>query len=79
MTRWHLLRNGRIVRSVTASDGESATAALRPAFADWVCSDVDWWAMQHRRALRPFPPTWNPFRAETATLATRQGLPRVSV
>ena len=79
MTRWHLMRHGRIIRTAWSSNGDCATIELRPTRIDTVVSDADWWAMQHRRALRNFPSTWNPLRAEADQLARRKGLPRVSV
>lgn len=77
MTRWHLLRAGRITRSTPAPDGDTATAALGPTQSELVISDADWWAMQHRRALRGVIPNWNPFRAQTEALASRRALPRL--
>lgn len=79
MTRWHLLRKGRIVRTAWSSDGDCAAAELSLSPSDIVCSDADWWAMQHRRALRDFPSTWNPLRAEAAEFASRNVLSRLSV
>lgn len=52
MMRWHLLRGGRIVQTAWSSHGDTAAKELRPTETDLVVSDADWWAMQHRRALR---------------------------
>lgn len=79
MMRWHLLRGGRIIRTAWSSNGDCAAVELRPMPWDIICSDADWWAMQHRRALRNFPSTWNPLRAEADQFATRRVLSRVSV
>lgn len=76
MTRWHLLRNGRIVKTAWSSDGDCAMDELRPFHSgdvtDMVCSDADWWAMQHRRALRGVPLGWNPLKAANEHLRNSQ-------
>jgi hypothetical protein len=79
MTRWHLLRDGRIVRTAWSSNGDCATRELRPTNLDLIVSDADWWAMAHRRALRSIPLTWSPLRAETDEFTRRRVLSRVSV
>lgn len=79
MMRWHLLRGGRIIRTAWSSNGDCAATELRPLSSDVVCSDTDWWAMQHRRALRNFPSTWNSLRAEAEDFASGNVLSRLSV
>jgi hypothetical protein len=79
MNRWHVLRGGRIVRTAWSSDGDCAARELRPDDRDMICSDADWWAMQHRRALRHIPLNWNPFRAEVLAHSNATHLPRLSL
>ena len=79
MTRWHLLRKGRIIRTAWSSNGDCAMDELNPEPRDVVCSDADWWAMQHRRALRHTPSTWNPLRVEAEKFASGNVLSRLSV
>lgn len=49
--RWHLLRNGRIIRTAWSSNGDCAERELNPLNTDLLISDTDWRDRHWRRAL----------------------------
>lgn len=50
--RWHKLRNGRIVASVDAEDGDAADTLLAPHFPnELIVSDAMWRGTMYRKAL----------------------------
>lgn len=49
--RWHNLRNGRIVASVDAEDGDAAEAMLETRPSDLLVSDAMWRTTMYRKAL----------------------------
>jgi hypothetical protein len=51
VTRWHLLRRGRIVRTAWSSDGDCAERELNPYPTELIVSDEEWRAVHYRRAL----------------------------
>ena len=53
MERWHLLRNGRIIRTAWSSNGDCAERELTPLAKprDLLVSDTDWRTRDWRRAL----------------------------
>ena len=51
MTRWHLVREGRIVATAWSSNGDVAERELQPLTTDLLVSDEDWWAAHWRRRL----------------------------